>query len=563
MKKEHFSRTAALFLLAAATSSGLFSAVFPQTAAAGSPIITNTPEKGTLTIHKTDTSSPPKAVGGAVYTAYRILSLTPGSETGEFASFSVMEPYRELFHEKGITADALGNYSASHLEALITELEVLTANDSGTVFPATASETGETSLELPLGWYLIVETNAPEGSIATAPFLAAIPSTNNLTVPGAPQTEGSEWIYDIFAAPKASPITVDKTISNGQAEHDSAFTASGTFFSGKNETAALNDYIQYSITAAVPAYGPSYFHKNASPVFELLDTMSSGLTIQNSGEHPVTVRTGERVIPEKEGDIINYTFTAAPKDGEEPDLSIKFTDAFLRNEAYRGKEVTVSYYAKINEQAVMGTEGNTNNVVLSYENRPGHTITASPEKDDPSVIPDTYVYTYGIEVEKFSEEAKAPLQGAEFKLFKDKAMTQAVSGADGEEIQVTDPSGSLAFPRLDAGTYYLKEVKSPSGYSLLSNPVKIQIIPSKDSAGKITNGNFTLTVDGKPVSETEGSHITRLSTAKGIATIAIENHKGFSLPATGGSGIAITVLISASGLLVITIFLLRSKKKDR
>ena len=40
----------------------------------------------------------------------------------------------------------------------------------------------------------------------------------------------------------------------------------------------------------------------------------------------------------------------------------------------------------------------------------------------------------------------------------------------------TDEAGNLSFRKLDAGTYYLKETKSPEGYTLLADAIKVEII---------------------------------------------------------------------------------------
>lgn len=129
-------------------------------------------------------------------------------------------------------------------------------------------------------------------------------------------------------------------------------------------------------------------------------------------------------------------------------------------------------------------------------------------------------------------------------------------------VKVTDEAGAITFPGLDAGTYFLKEIKSPKGYSLLTNPIKVELIPAKDDTGKITDYGFSLKVNDVAITAAEGDHVTKLSANGGTATIAIENHKGFTLPATGGSGIFFTLSVSAAGLLAVTFYILKSKKKE-
>ena len=77
----------------------------------------------------------------------------------------------------------------------------------------------------------------------------------------------------------------------------------------------------------------------------------------------------------------------------------------------------------------------------------------------------------------------------------------------------TRPAISVS-EKLDAGTYYLKETKSPEGYTLLADAIKVEII---DPDG---TGNYTLKVNDKEVDTTTGSFVTRLEQASGTAVVA-------------------------------------------
>lgn len=55
----------------------------------------------------------------------------------------------------------------------------------------------------------------------------------------------------------------------------------------------------------------------------------------------------------------------------------------------------------------------------------------------------------------------------------------------------TGGDGTLTFPDLKAGTYWLYELKAPSGYKLLAEPIEIQIAWG-------TDGSPVVTIDGKP-----------------------------------------------------------------
>ena len=155
--------------------------------------------------------------------------------------------------------------------------------------------------------------------------------------------------------------------------------------------------------------------------------------------------------------------------------------------------------------------------------------------------------------------------------------TDADGTSHGAMIVTSDANGKAQFPRLDAGDYWIKEVKSPAGYTLLVNPIHVKIGVATDQAtGKVTSGDIsTLKIDdvavaGVTTAKTDHtSYIvsTAASTegtsgaTNGELVVAIENHKGFTLPATGGAGIILLLSIAASGILVITAMLMKDKKR--
>lgn len=563
MKRNTVKQFTCTMMLAAGVSITLPSAVLPYSVMAAADtaendtIIKDISATGNLTITKKDTGEG-KAIPGAVYTAYKIMNVQPGENPGTYASYSVTEPYKTVLAD--VTPDELGNYSASAVEGLVKELVTAAGSDSGTASAPTA-EDGVTALELDTGWYLITETTTPPGTVAGMPFLISIPSTNNITTPDGEAIVGTEWIYDISASPKSPVISVDKNIVNGKGAKDSDLVTNNGSFTGKSDTVAEGDYVNYEITTRVPEFADTFFHNGKSPTFEFKDTMSIGLTVQdNTTEYPVKVKIDGNDIPMAEEDgKTNYELTVTPDDDDaNADLFIKFTDDFLKNQQYRGKTMTIGYYAQVNEKAVMGTDGNTNDVYMSYSDKPGTSVSVSPVEEKP----DTYVYTYGIAVDKFAESTKTPLSGAKFRLFTDAELKSAVRDQDGNDVLTTDENGRLLFPRIDAGIYYLKEIESPVGYSLLANPVTVEIVPNIAADNKIIDGSFTLKVNGKDVGTAEEEHMSTLSVTEGIATVAVQNHKGFTLPSTGGSGIVMIISAAAAGIFAVSFFMLKPKKKE-
>ena len=117
------------------------------------------------------------------------------------------------------------------------------------------------------------------------------------------------------------------------------------------------------------------------------------------------------------------------------------------------------------------------------------------------------------------------------------------------ETVTTGTDGTAMFPDLREGVYYLKEEKSPSGYKLLSNPVKIEII--KD----LQTGELSVKIDGKDGEWQESE------TTNDAVYLSIYNDKTFRLPLTGGSGIFLLLGISLAGMGAL--FAVISKKRTK
>ncbi len=213
----------------------------------------------------------------------------------------------------------------------------------------------------------------------------------------------------------------------------------GVKSTAKGEAAGVSDYVQFKLTGTLPmdyAEFDSYEY-----IFH--DTLSEGLTFVNDPDnHPLTVRvyaskdaadkdatalSQGTVVPATYGaGTANYTVseTPAPR-GDNCNLEITFSDlkALKADDAAAGtgtKDISVTaksvfvvtYYAKVDKDAVILSVGNPNTVQLEYANDPNGTGTG---KTVPSSV---YVYAFGLDLTKVDGE-ESPLEGAGFVL-KDK-----------------------------------------------------------------------------------------------------------------------------------------------
>ena len=173
----------------------------------------------------------------------------------------------------------------------------------------------------------------------------------------------------------------------------------------------------------------------------------------------------------------------------------------------------------------------------------------------------TTVYTWGIDLTKTGDDG-SKLVGVEFTL--KKADTELsfvydesigayryVVDAETESASttlVTKAEGKLYIRGLDSGTYTLTETKTNKGYTLLKNPITIEI------AGDNATGSATATVDGKTV--TMQDDVLNVGAGTALIPITVVNNSGFDLPQTGAAGTAVfaiagIVLVAVAGALLI------------
>lgn len=534
MKKQKWLKKTAVMLLAGtmfcgtAAWTGAGAAEIVKAAAVTTLPVINMNQKGSLEITKKDGSG--NLLAGAGFTLYKVMNLSKAGETYEFTPES---EFQEFFTTHNIAVDDLGNYSAEEIEKLAAELkETVKTNE----IPATkeqqmtAEGTGQTTFgNLDLGYYLVVETTVPANYIAGKPFLVAIPFTN---------PEGTDWVYNAQAIPKNYSTSIDKEINKD---------ATGENVSNDGSV-KVGDYVPYKIKTRTPNYADEMY-TNETVVFKITDVMSNGLKIVNDRTYPVVVKVGNTEI---HNDDTKCTITAQSVTGDAADLTVVFNSDYLKTEAASNKDVEITYYAQVTKDAVAGADANKNQPFLDYTNQPGENLGHVPG-------PEVKVYTFDIKVMKFTEEGGTKaLAGAEFQLYKDSVEEGNKIGT----VQTTKEDGTISFEKMDEGIYYLVETKAPNGYTLLANPIKVEIIAEKGTEG-IATGKFTLKINGEEVNEGANEYISHKVENTGLSYVAVENHKGFNIPMTGGMGIALFLAVGAAGIVVISVLLVKKNKDVR
>lgn len=496
---KHLRKIAAL-ILSCVMVFGMASVVYAtdgaaggSTGAAGTGVASSgTTETGKITINN--------AVPGQTYTIYRMLELESYDPTARHYAYKATTAWKSFLNETGIkdtyvTID--GEYVTWKDEADVAAfakkaLQYAKGHDIANNGDQVATGTTTASVEftgLPLGYYLVDSSVGALCSLDTTKPDATIKEKN-----GVP--------------------TVEKKV-----QEDST----GDY--GENNTAAIGEKVNFQTKITAQAGAENYV---------LHDKMDAGLTFDGS----VTVAKGGKAV-----DASKYTLKKStdPSSGIKDDCTfeLSFTKEFCDSLA-KDDVITVSYSATLNEKAVIGSTGNTNETWLVYGDNKETTKKMTTTK------------TYSISVFKYentSTGSKTGLANAKFTISKNtdgsnpiELVKTSATGATPDTYRVaktteetgitkittitTPTSGEFKIEGLDADIYYLTETKQPDGYNKLATPVKVVIRED----GKLTIDDATTPV------------------APDIQ-VEIENKTGSLLPSTGGRGTTLFYILG--GILVL------------
>lgn len=400
---------------------------------------------------------------------------------------------------------------------------------------------GNSSITIPeAGYYLIVDTI----NFSNGDYYHAYNSFLLVNVPQAVQTS-----YNVTINHKVVKPTVEKKVYDNFDNQDG--TSTGDF--GSSADHAINEKFQFQLIAKLPAgrdEGRAYdYYDKYTVCFN--DTLSGGITYDGL----------DSVVIESNGTPYDITNDSSKYDIDISNLKsqnsfvVKIHD--VKNcvaNLNDGATITVTYTAHLNDKAYVniagGSTSNINKVYLTYSNNP---------KDESSIgkTPEStpvYVYTYQLNNTKYHDDDNPNnvLAGAGFRLYSDEACHDEDEiklkmndddtysrdfSTEGKGVEmISGQDGQFNVKGLDAGTYYLKETKTPDGYSAC------KVIPVTIKADHSRNNQVNL----------EGSNLTN----------DIVNIKagGITLPSTGGIGTTLFYVVGG-GLMVAAIVLLVTKKR--
>lgn len=339
---------------------------------------------------------------------------------------------------------------------------------------------------------------------------------------------------------KSTYPTIQKTVKNGTDDK-------------KHNSVEIGDTVDFKLASTVPdmtEYTNGY-------TFKFTDTLSKGLTLNGTAEGGTfapTVKIGDTTLTKD----LDYTATyTTDSDTGKTALEVNMMNFKNLHQNDAGKAITVEYSATLNKDAEVGSTGNQNDAKIEYSNDPASNGTGTTKEDK------TYTYTFNFDIEKVNAvDHNDKLKGAQFELQRENGTKiNLVKVSDGvfrpakgtetvadDKTVVTDNNGKLQFTGLKEGTYKVKEIKAPTGYNLLKDPITVTISATYDEntgileSWKVNNANAQGTT---------------------VPVITVENNKGVTLPETGGMG---TVLFTVFGVAIVALgatWYVKSNRKSR
>lgn len=491
-------------------------AVMAEAGDAATPTPTPLPTTGTVTIVKNGDDED-TYLSGAQFEFYQLASIT--NANGKW-TYTVTAPFNTAECLGTAAGENLNDLPSNEWEGKIDTLAAAATEGTGTKSAVTGDDGSTGATTLGLGVYLVKEVVTPAGYVASRPFIVSIPSTNNYDGTGA----GDALVYDITAKPKNESQTIDKTVDDSSVE--------------------VGQKLTYTLETDIPNYSSVF----TNPVFNVYDQMSEGLTFDPASVE-VTV-DGTKLTDDAIAEA--YELVTTFGEGSKKTFEVQFKEAFIKS--HLGKHVIITYNATVNENAVYVIE---NKAGITYNNKPG--------KSTGKETPENKVYTYTIDLTKTGDKNTTDmsgLDGAEFSITKNDGeefkivVNGGATAVEGSTVTLTtgtynSKAGKLVIKGLEEGTYVLRETKAPEGYSKLTNPITI-VITAK-SNGELDEEKTTI----------NGVSVKGKVATPGTVPVTVENHKGFSLPSTGGMG---TYLFTVGGIVIMAaaaLVLVAMRKRNR
>lgn len=366
---------------------------------------------------------------------------------------------------------------------------------------ATIDDTNPTA-QVPSGYYLIKDKNntVPDGQAAT---------TYIVTVAG-----------NVTITPKSDVPSFEKKLKD---TNDTT-----------GETSDWQDSADYDINDAVP------FKLEGTVASNYADYDTYYFAFHDVEENSLTFNKDSVKVYVDDTEITSGYLVVTEGLTDGCTFEVKFADLKQISAVKAGSKIRVEYTSKLNENAVIGEQGNVNKAKLQYSNNPNDEQGGENGPTGETPWDNVIVFTYKTVINKVDDKNQ-PLKGAEFTLSKKMKNGTTTTVA----VVKNDEGTTFTFNGLDDGDYVLTETKTPAGYNSIK-PITFTV-----------TANHTITWEG----EDRDTILTSLSgnAASGEITFTpmddkseldtnVVNKPGSSLPETGGMG---TIVLYAAGAVLV------------
>ena len=418
------------------------------------------------------------------------------------------------------------------------------ANKTGT---GTALTAGENTLAD--GYYLVVDTTTDVGE------------------GGAYNTALLQVVGNININVKTDVPTFEKKV-----QEDDKYNQDGGYGQGYNDVADYNigDAVPFKLIGSVPDMSRYDTYK-----YIFHDTLSDGLTLS---EDSIKVYVASDKAGTDKAEITDWTKAV---DGQS--FTVSFTDLKTVSGVSQGKFIIVEYTATLNQNAVIGLNGNLNTAYLQYSNKPDQSGSGNTDNTGKTPEDKVIVFTYELDVTKVDGQDNTKLENAKFVLLNSDGTKVAkitngkfdgwqdlpAAGSDGKiaadswdenTILTSNSSGLFKIAGLDDGTYKLREIAAPTGYNMLSSDITVIITATTTNGQAWTDGLASSALTKLEVTADDVAGTGDTST--GIAGITVANNKGATLPETGGIGTTIFYVLGGALVIGAAVLLITKKRMN-
>lgn len=455
------------------------------------------------------------------------------------------------------SAQDVYNALAEHTDLVDAFAKVVSANLNETNAAASTTATGGYEFTNLDGGYYFVKDKTVPATDAYSKYMLKVVKNTTVSV-------------------KADQPKVEKKV------YEEDYTNDAGYGTGYNDVADhfIGESVPFKLIGTLPS--ADEFAAYDSYYYEFNDTLDAGFKAPVAGDF--TVKIGDTVVTEDFDIVINDVLDANGKTATSISIKAKgndikkiMTDKSIDFSTATPK-VTVDYKAVLDDDAVIGLNGNENKVDLKFSNNPNATgdgTNNTGKTPEDKVI----VFTYEFDTLKVdAADNTKKLQGAEFTLQDNATKKYAkvengifqgwVDAAEASTL-TTDENGLITIKGMEGGTYIVTETKAPTDYNLPSAPFEIKLKATKimsqdwNSTADRALGEFSATIaNSLPNTSGTATDNAKVSVDGYTATLTIKNTKGAELPETGGIGTKL-FYIGGGALVLASAVILISKKRAK